>query len=336
MENLTISQISKMLDVTPRMLRHYEKLGLLTSLRREDNSYRIYDEGAVRRLQQIVILRKLRIPLKQIAMILQDTNQLHALEILQENLEELEEEAASLNLIKKLLKELVLRFDRSIRKNIPFDMLEDSEFAKAIGRLALSKTTIKENTNMSDLNKANEILDKSLNVRIILLPPCTVAAYQFVGENPEEQAGDVICKFVQESGLYEKKPDSRYYGFNHPDPEEGSKVYGYESWVTIPEDMEVPEPLVRKHFPGGLYAAYTINFPDFFEWRFLYQWAERNEQYEAAMTPREEKNMGGALEEHLNWVYCAHAGWPENGVDGKLDLLLPIRRRNAGKEDNSY
>ena len=44
---------------------------------------------------------------------------------------------------------------------------------------------------MSDLNKANEILDKSLNVRIILLPPCTVAAYQFVGENPEEQAGDV-------------------------------------------------------------------------------------------------------------------------------------------------
>ena len=37
--------------------------------------------------------------------------------------------------------------------------------------------------------------------------------------------------------------------------------------------------------------------------------------------------MGGALEEHLNWVYSAHMGWPENGIDGKLDLLLPIRRR---------
>ena len=328
MENLTISQISKMLDVTPRMLRHYEKLGLLTSLRREDNSYRIYDEGAVRRLQQIVILRKLRIPLKQIAMILQDTNQLHALEILQENLEELEEEAASLNLIKKLLKELVLRFDRSIRKNIPFDMLEDLEFAKAIGRLALSKTTIKENTNMSYLNKANEILDKSLNVRIILLPPCTVAAYQFVGENPEEQAGDVICKFVQESGLYEKKPDARMFGFNHPNPgilENG--VHGYEVWVTVPEEMELPGHLAKKKFEGGLYAVLAINFPEFQYWGSLAQWVENSEIYEPNYSELGEEIMGGCLEEHLNWVYASHLGWPDDCITGQLDLMLPVRKR---------
>jgi len=30
--------------------------------------------------------------------------------------------------------------------------------------------------------------------------------------------------------------------------------------VTIPDDMEGPEFLVKKHFPGGLYAAYAINF----------------------------------------------------------------------------
>ena len=29
MENLTISQVSRQYDVTPRMLRHYEKLGLI-------------------------------------------------------------------------------------------------------------------------------------------------------------------------------------------------------------------------------------------------------------------------------------------------------------------
>ncbi len=37
--------------------------------------------------------------------------------------------------------------------------------------------------------------------------------------------------------------------------------------------------------------------------------------------------MGGCLEEHLNWVYCAHMGWPEKGIGGKLDLLLPIKLR---------
>ena len=75
MENLTISQVSRMYDVTPRMLRHYEKLGLIKAGRREDYSYRVYDEEAVRRLQQIIILRKLRLPLKEIAVLLGDAGQ---------------------------------------------------------------------------------------------------------------------------------------------------------------------------------------------------------------------------------------------------------------------
>jgi len=37
--------------------------------------------------------------------------------------------------------------------------------------------------------------------------------------------------------------------------------------------------------------------------------------------------MGGCLEEHLNWVYSSHMGWPENGIDGNIDLLLPIKLR---------
>lgn len=328
MENLTISQISKMFDVSPRMLRHYEKLGLLTSLRREDNSYRTYDEKAVRRLQQIVILRKLRLPLKQIAAVLQDKSQVQALEILQNNLTELDDEINSLNLIRKLLKELVLQFDRSIRENIPHDMLEDPEFVEAIGRLTLSKTTLKESTSMSDLNKANDILNKSLNVRTLLLPPCTVAAYQFVGENPEEQAGDVIAKFIQESGLYEKKPDARMFGFNHPNPgilENGT--HGYEVWVTIPEEMELPDHLTKKKFEGGLYAVLTIRFPEFQYWNNLTQWVESSETYEPNFSELGEEIMGGCLEEHLNWVYASHLGWPEDCIDGQLDLMLPIRKR---------
>lgn len=42
--------------------------------------------------------------------------------------------------------------------------------------------------------------------------------------------------------IYEIKPDAGLFGFNHPNPgmrEDGK--YGYEDWVTIPEDMEVPE-----------------------------------------------------------------------------------------------
>jgi len=37
-------------------------------------------------------------------------------------------------------------------------------------------------------------------------------------------------------------------------------------WVTIPEEMDVPEPIVKKRFEGGLYAAHMIPFGAFEEW----------------------------------------------------------------------
>ena len=64
MEDLTISQVSRMYDVTPRMLRHYEKLGLIKTKHREGYAYRIYDGESVKRLRQIIIFRKLRLSRK--------------------------------------------------------------------------------------------------------------------------------------------------------------------------------------------------------------------------------------------------------------------------------
>ena len=48
MKNLTISQVTRQYDVTPRMLRHYEKLGLIQPIHEEGYAYRMYDEHAVK------------------------------------------------------------------------------------------------------------------------------------------------------------------------------------------------------------------------------------------------------------------------------------------------
>lgn len=103
------------------MLRHYEKLGLIETLHREDYAYRMYDENAVLRLQQIIILRKLRIPLKQIAVILQDNEQLHALRIMQENIAALDEEIDSLDKIRGILKAFAGRLEQSIHCKVRLD-----------------------------------------------------------------------------------------------------------------------------------------------------------------------------------------------------------------------
>ncbi len=66
MKLMTISEVTKTFNVTTRMLRYYDEIGLLPSTRKQDYAYRVYDESALRRLQQIIALRELRIPLKKL------------------------------------------------------------------------------------------------------------------------------------------------------------------------------------------------------------------------------------------------------------------------------
>ena len=326
---LTISQVTQSLDVTPRMLRYYEKMGLITPFHKDDYAYRCYDEETIKRLQLIIVMRKLRIPLKKIAVILQDSGQMKTLEILRESVEELDGEIKSLETVRSALNMFISHLDEATQAKARVYLLGNNVLMKAVDALSLPKTTLKEKTtSLSDLDRANENLDKHLNVRILMLPPFTVASNHVIGEDPEESVGDRIDKFIRDSRLYEIKPDSRYFGFNHPNPgvlEDG--IHGYEVWVTIPDDMDVPAPMTKKKFEGGLYAAMTIKFPEFQLWCELNRWAWESAEYEADYSELGAENMNGCLEEHLNWVYSSHMGWSENGIDGQLDLLLPIKRR---------
>lgn len=325
MEYLTISQVSKMYDVTPRMLRHYEKLGLIESLRKENYAYRVYDENAVRRLRRIIILRKLRIPLKQIDIILHDNDQRRALGILRDNISELDSEISSLDRIRGILKKFSIQMETCFKENKTFDMLEDNELSEITDKLSYSKTVLKENTGGQDSD--DEILNKDLNVRIVRQPPFTVASYHFIGENPEDVTAGKVSEFVKSNGLYEIKPDSRMFGFNNPvHGVLGDDLHGYEIQVTIPEDMEVPEPFVKKRIDGGLYAVLTIKWGEFQFWSYFWHWLINNPIYEADQS-RIPDGIG-CPEEYLNWVYFCNESTAEARFESQLDLMIPIKRRS--------
>ena len=74
MELQTVRQVSLEYGISNRMLRYYEQIGLIESSRIDDYAYRVYDQVAIKRLQQIIILRKLQIPVKQIKDILNNQN----------------------------------------------------------------------------------------------------------------------------------------------------------------------------------------------------------------------------------------------------------------------
>ncbi len=63
----SIQEIARLSGTTSRTLRHYDDIGLLPPSRIGSNGYRYYDEGALARLQRILLLRELGLGLPAIA-----------------------------------------------------------------------------------------------------------------------------------------------------------------------------------------------------------------------------------------------------------------------------
>ena len=325
MELQTISQVSSQFRISTRTLRYYEQIGLIQSTMKEGYSYRTYDEGTILRLKQIIVLRKLRIPLKSIARILLTEDASVAIEIFQQNLSEIGDEITALETIKSVIQSFV---ERLKIKNIKLQLLDDESLLEIVDSLTTSKINFKEDKTMDDLIKANEKLSKltDRDVRIVYLPPMTVASIHKIGGAPEWDTGDLLHQFIKEKNLPVIKPDFRHLGTNHPNGEkpDGSD-HGYERWVSIPEDMIVEKPFIKKKFPGGLYAARMIPIGQFEEWDRLWHWTENNEKYERL--PGDPEMMDGLLEEGLNYINLYTKSMEELDKCLQLDLLIPIRER---------
>lgn len=326
MEEMTVSQVSQNLGISTRMLRYYEKAGLITSSRREGYSYRVYDVNAVSRIRQIILLRKLRIPVRQIETILNNTDAVAAIDIFRRNIEELDEEITALSTIRDILNRFVEELGKAAKLPLSQILPKDDTLLAAIESLGLISINFREEQSADKFKKADKRLSKVSGVRIIYLPPAFIAASHYIGDEPELNANFQIDRFVRESGLGKIKPDLRRYGFNHPNPVDETGYHGYEAWVTIPDDMEVPAPLIKKKFSGGLYAAHMISFGNFNEWDAFLEWIMNDKMYEFAGDLQDQEHMCGLMEEHLN--YYSHIEQPEQDLDHlQLDLLMPVKEK---------
>jgi DNA-binding transcriptional MerR regulator len=66
MAELTVGALAKRTGLTVRALHHYDEIGLLSPSGRSEAGYRLYADADVERLQRIVLLRGLGIPLEEI------------------------------------------------------------------------------------------------------------------------------------------------------------------------------------------------------------------------------------------------------------------------------
>lgn len=69
-ELLTVGQVAEGLGVTVRTLHHYDEIGLVVPSERSRAGYRLYTEADLRRLQHVVVYRRLGFALEEIGEIL--------------------------------------------------------------------------------------------------------------------------------------------------------------------------------------------------------------------------------------------------------------------------
>jgi len=315
------------------MLRYYEQNGLIKSTRKEAYSYRVYDEANLKRLQQVIILRKLQIPVKQICIILNNPDAQAVIDIFRKNIKALDNEIAALSTIKIILDKFINELEAVANLDLNLSFINGDSVLELVRPLSLIQKNIKESATMGDLFKAAEVLNKLENVRVVYVPPMTVASIYFTGENSEERAWQAITDFVAQSNLLEIKPDLRV--FKIPYLNATGNSFGDEAWVSIPDTdtLAIPSTFVKKRFLGGQYAAHVMNDNSGFEVALgMQDWINESDKYQydydgnlsrCAPPINEIDSFGGMrldLVEVLNFN-----SFQKTGYEIQIDYLMPVK-----------
>ena len=104
----TVKQVSMLTGISVRALHHYDAIGLLKPTEVTEAGYRMYDDEALTRLQNIMLFRELKFPLKEIKVIL-DSPDFDPTEVLEQQIKLLE-------LQEKHIHELI-NFAKEVKKN---------------------------------------------------------------------------------------------------------------------------------------------------------------------------------------------------------------------------
>lgn len=301
-----IRDLAQQYDVSTRTLRYYEEIGILWSQRTADSAYRSYDAAAVTRLQQILLLRKLGLPVKDLQAIFTTKDPSVVLAAVARKLQTIETEMAALAELKASVESFLL-------------LLREQDFNRLSGLQLLPERTAAL-LPQSSPPLVNPILCREdltmptalSHVRIIELKPMKVAACRAESPSPESDAWVILAAWMEERRL-QHLSTTRVFGYNNPGPTQGNPVYGYEMWAAVPEGTEASGPVTIKNFSGGLYAvttAYLYEIPQ--RWRQLSDWLNENKQW--AYGPHQ------CLEETIS-------PWGTPDSDLQLDLLMPIVKK---------
>lgn len=231
-------------------------MGILESIRPDDYAYRVYDEKSLKKLEQILILRKLDISIKDIQNIFKNSKIEALLDILQKKVCDIDDEAAQLHILKRFVTDFINQIKNySFSEKADIKMLYErvSELEEKMNTIEsesaeessdFSESTVSKQMSLNDLNYVS-IPD----VRIMLLPACKMVSsgYGFFGEEKFDRFDRWFSELSYHgSYTWEIPRDFLWY-----DPEKGSSVW----WFVKPDYDVDTQDFDIVDFEGGMYVS---------------------------------------------------------------------------------
>lgn len=248
-ELMKIRDVSLKYNISARTLRYYEDMGLIKSIRNDDYAYRLYDDTALKRLEQIIILRKLNISIKDIQRIFNSSSSDVVLEVLNKKVRDIDEDISLLNELKEIMVGFIEQIKQSdFNKDSDLNLLYEKakEIKTQLMNVNYSDNPSIENRSMEVTEKLDKKIPDIMIIRIQKFRAVTSGLLTF----EELFSGDF--ESWQEAHNHLFKPVI----FDCPDflCEKDGKV----QWIWAVKD-EVSEtdtyPYKIINYPGGLYAV---------------------------------------------------------------------------------
>lgn len=209
---IKITDLTARLDISSRSLRYYEQMGLLQSKRPEFEKYRYYDDANIERLKQIMVLRKMQIPIKDIVRIYESEDMSVVVEAFVNRINSIDDEVNVLSELKRIVNEFLnIMIQKGIHKISALPLLYE-EMDKQVDAF-----TGRQLFTYEELNSVSEKLSVPVDISIVDLPPMRVLSskYKKTGTSNVDSFWDWLGEREIEIGkpgrheMFEYQNDSR-------------------------------------------------------------------------------------------------------------------------------
>lgn len=155
----TVKQVSKLTGISVRTLHHYDAIGLLKPSKVTEAGYRLYDDKALKRLQNILLFRELQFPLKEIAIL--DSPDFDPSEAIQQQIKLLELQKNHIEKLISFAREIQQKGVNKMNFNV-FDKTEIEKYSAEV-KSKWGSTKVYEQYQQKNREKSSSELAETAN-----------------------------------------------------------------------------------------------------------------------------------------------------------------------------